>query len=84
MDGYEATRRLRNDSPFMQDERLQKCPIIAMTASAIRGDREKCVSAGMDDYMSKPVQKRELEAMLCKWAARVVRPGAGEEARGES
>lgn len=46
---------------------LSAVPIVAMTASAIRGDREKCKDAGMDDYMSKPVRSATLEKMLLKW-----------------
>lgn len=65
MDGYEATTKIRNDEQF--DDSVRKTPIIAMTASAIKGDKERCESAGMDDYLSKPVVKGSLEAMLGKW-----------------
>jgi CheY-like chemotaxis protein len=50
--------------------RLRDIPVIAMTASAIQGDKEKCYAAGMDDYLAKPVEKRKLEEMLVKWAKR--------------
>lgn len=49
---------------------LADIPVIAMTASAIQGDREKCVEAGMDDYLAKPVERKALESMLVKWARR--------------
>jgi CheY-like chemotaxis protein len=49
---------------------LRDIPVIAMTASAIQGDKEKCHGAGMDDYLAKPVEKARLEEMLVKWARR--------------
>ena len=66
MDGYEATKALRAD----EGTELRDIPVIAMTASAIQGDREKCYTAGMDDYLAKPVEKGRLEEMLLKWAKR--------------
>ena len=68
MDGYRATYTIRNKQPFVSDAELQGTPIVAMTASAIQGDREKCQEAGMDDYLAKPVKKSLLENMLVKWA----------------
>lgn len=62
-DGYEATRRLRQ----FDSVDIRTMPIIAMTASAIRGDREKCLAAGMSDYLSKPVKSGALESTLVKW-----------------
>jgi CheY-like chemotaxis protein len=50
--------------------RLKDIPVVAMTASAIQGDREKCHDAGMDDYLAKPVDRKSLEEMLVKWAGR--------------
>ena len=64
MDGFEATRRIRNPQSPVKDHRI---PIIAMTAHAIQGDREKCMEAGMDDYVSKPVSPRSLVDILVKW-----------------
>lgn len=68
MDGYKATYTIRNSRTFANDIEVQSTPIVAMTASAIQGDREKCQTAGMDDYLAKPVKKPHLEKMLVKWA----------------
>jgi len=68
MDGYRATYKIRNATEFASNPRIQGTPIVAMTASAIQGDREKCQTAGMNDYLSKPVKKPNLERMLVKWA----------------
>ncbi|CAE6476564.1 unnamed protein product [Rhizoctonia solani] len=63
MDGYEATLCIRQ----MGSPETRSVPIIAMTASAIRGDKEKCLEVGMSDYLSKPVKRKALEAMLVRW-----------------
>jgi signal transduction histidine kinase/predicted ATPase/DNA-binding NarL/FixJ family response regulator len=60
LDGYEATKAIRADP----DPDVNKVLIIAMTASAIRGDREKCLEAGMNDYLAKPVRQNVLKSML--------------------
>jgi CheY-like chemotaxis protein len=65
IDGYRATHMLRHHAPYSTASR--DIPIVAMTASAIQGDREKCQEAGMDDYMAKPVKGKMLEKMLLKW-----------------
>jgi CheY-like chemotaxis protein len=60
LDGYDATRLIRKD----KDPAVRDVLIIAMTASAIRGDREKCIEAGMNNYMAKPVRAQVLKEML--------------------
>jgi PAS domain S-box-containing protein len=64
MDGLEATRRIRDSASGALNSRV---PIIAMTASAMQGDRERCIDAGMDDYLSKPVQQPDLAEVLYRW-----------------
>jgi two-component system sensor histidine kinase/response regulator len=69
MDGYEAAQAIRlrenrSDSPCPWKSPVH---IIAMTAHAMQGEREKCLGAGMDDYLSKPVRPVDLEAALGRW-----------------
>jgi signal transduction histidine kinase/DNA-binding response OmpR family regulator len=64
MDGYEATKKIRSG---LADERYVSIPIVAMTANAMKGDKEKCLTAGMSDYMSKPVDPNLLLEKLHKW-----------------
>jgi signal transduction histidine kinase/CheY-like chemotaxis protein/HPt (histidine-containing phosphotransfer) domain-containing protein len=64
IDGYTATRRWRQHETALGAARL---PIIAMTANAMAGDRQKCLDAGMDDYLAKPVTRAQLDACLARW-----------------
>jgi PAS domain S-box-containing protein len=71
MDGYEATQAIRKREEVSASAgRLKsRVYIIAMTANAMAGDREKCLAAGMDDYVSKPVREADLRTALARWAA---------------
>jgi PAS domain S-box-containing protein len=62
MDGFEATRRIRS-----QELASKRLPIIALTANAMQGDRERCLNAGMDDYISKPVRSDSFQRVLEHW-----------------
>jgi CheY-like chemotaxis protein len=69
MDGYEASRRIRDleKQGAGLDPGLTRIPIVAMTAHAVSGIRDKCLEAGMDDYISKPLRRSDLMAMINKW-----------------
>jgi CheY-like chemotaxis protein len=69
MDGYEATHLIR-----LWENGEQHIPIIAMTAHALKGDRDLCIEAGMDDYISKPLEPRVLFGVLDRWAQPVTLP----------
>ncbi|MBA4367296.1 MAG: hypothetical protein C0403_06615 [Desulfobacterium sp.] len=64
MDGYEATAMIRNQQSEVLNHAI---PVIAMTAHAMQGEREKCIEAGMNDYLTKPIKPEELSKMLEKW-----------------
>jgi CheY-like chemotaxis protein len=64
MDGYEASARIRAWESQAGRARL---PIVAMTANAMEGDRERCLAAGMDDYVAKPIKREMLRASLTRW-----------------
>ena len=69
MDGYEATREIRR-----RQGNHRHVPIIAMTASATDADRDRCLAAGMDDYVPKPVRMEHLESSLQRWAEESAHP----------
>ncbi len=81
LDGYEATRRIRQ----LEQKRVKpfdcKAPIhiIAMTANAMHGDRQECLSAGMNDYLSKPVRQSEMKAALERFATTETNPSEEDE-----
>ena len=64
MDGYECTERIRVPETGVLDTQV---PIIAVTAHAMTGDKERCLASGMDDYISKPIDRNELQSKLIKW-----------------
>jgi two-component system sensor histidine kinase/response regulator len=75
-DGYEATRRIR--------ELGLRVPIVAMTANAMSGDRERCIEAGMDDFLTKPVSPASLKQSLVRWLDRAPDPSDGPGVPGKS
>ncbi|MEI6722406.1 MAG: response regulator, partial [Betaproteobacteria bacterium] len=64
LDGYEATARIR---AIEASRGWARVPVIAVTASVIENERERCLAAGMDDYLSKPFNSAGLAAMLARW-----------------
>lgn len=64
MNGFEFTEQVRSQE---NDQRLRRTPIIAITANALSGEADRCLAAGMDDFLSKPVQVEQLAKMLNKW-----------------
>jgi hypothetical protein len=70
MDGYEATRRIRQREEAWT---LPRVPIVALTANATREDVDKCLAAGMDDFLSKPYTSRSLKEKIAKWSAQAER-----------
>jgi len=102
MDGYAATREIRRreamgkgseahtgeDGSCLSSHAARHVPIIAMTANAMSGDREKCLEAGMDDYVTKPVRREDLETVLARWQpdradSSAERPASPSEERGD-
>jgi CheY-like chemotaxis protein/HPt (histidine-containing phosphotransfer) domain-containing protein len=64
LDGYEATRRIRDPESGVKDSSI---PIVAMTANALEGDRDRCIEAGMDDYIAKPISQTDVINILERW-----------------
>ncbi len=73
MDGYDATRAIRDPNSSVRNHNI---PIIAMTANAMKGDRDKCINAGMDDYVSKPISPQKLAKAIERTLTRTERPEA--------
>ena len=72
MDGLEATRQIRRRQMSGEQKNFQsRIIVVAMTAHAMQGDREKCIAAGMDDYLAKPVRPKDVRDMIEKWASKV-------------
>ncbi|MFW2404288.1 MAG: response regulator, partial [Gammaproteobacteria bacterium] len=80
MDGFEGSRIIR---AWEAENECERTPIIALTANALKGDRERCLAAGMDDYLSKPVSIRKLAAMLSTFAGLQTRLKDETEAKTE-
>ena len=78
MDGFELTAAVRK-----QEQGRDRMPIIAITANAMQGEAQRCLAAGMDDYLPKPIRVRELKEMLAKWHARKTPATAGSENKRE-
>jgi two-component system, sensor histidine kinase and response regulator len=76
MDGFEATRLIRGSARCLNP----RVPIVAMTANAMRGDRERCIEAGMDDYIAKPVQPRELAELIDRLLSHAPEEGSSGDA----
>ncbi|NVK87635.1 MAG: PAS domain S-box protein [Gammaproteobacteria bacterium] len=72
MDGYETTRNIRDGKTGKENALI---PIVALTANALKGDREKCLAAGMNDYLSKPLAIKTLEDKLNYWSSQIVTHG---------
>jgi CheY-like chemotaxis protein/HPt (histidine-containing phosphotransfer) domain-containing protein len=95
VDGFEATRLIRQREMVLQESAAADSPmtchipIIAVTANAMRGDRERCLAAGMDDYLTKPLRKEDLKGALDRWLPASIQShvshvlGAGENTEGQ-
>jgi CheY-like chemotaxis protein len=80
MDGFEAVRRFRASAPTGYATRGD-VPIVALTANALAGDAERCIAAGFDDYLAKPVRKEQLDGALLRWVGEVGGPATPDAAK---
>jgi two-component system, sensor histidine kinase and response regulator len=78
LSGYDATRELRH-----REQGHHRIPVIAMTVHALRGDRERCLASGMDDYVAKPLRPDELDRVLSRWAPRTASSSDDQAPAGE-
>jgi signal transduction histidine kinase/DNA-binding response OmpR family regulator/HPt (histidine-containing phosphotransfer) domain-containing protein len=76
MDGYEATAAIRQAEISSGEQR--RLPVIALTANALKGDRDRCLAAGMDDYLPKPFNRQQLYEMLARWLPLTTRSAPSE------
>jgi len=77
-----ATRQSRTSASSQRERAGQHIPIIAMTAGALAEDRQRCLDAGMDDYLAKPIDPQQLYAALSRWiTAAASTPSAGSDSR---
>ena len=74
MDGFQATVAIRQQEQFS----AQHIPIVALTANAVSGDRERCLACGMDDYLSKPFTQEQLGNLLAQWLPTITAPGGSQ------
>ncbi|MCK5558236.1 MAG: response regulator, partial [Candidatus Hydrogenedentes bacterium] len=77
MDGFEATAAIR------KDERWRGIPIIAITAHVMKGDKQRCINAGMDDYIAKPIDPERLVSTIEKWTGRITGNGLEQVAENQ-
>jgi two-component system sensor histidine kinase/response regulator len=83
MDGYEATGVIRNREAAANNGHRPRTTIVALTAHAMDGDREKCLAAGMDDYLTKPLGIKEIQTVLLRWLGEMAQRGSKAEKQDE-